>query len=1126
MVLNTVGLRRAFKGSPRLAWTADQVGFGMRRGPSSSFLRVTLFGGSLLLAGRWQWAAEQTPHELNAEEGKKLKELKKRIDSLQKEGKFAQALEAAREVALIYEEARGPRHQDTTDAKLELETLGLLSAMPGESQENATEALRLREEGWKCYERRKFSEAEPLLRKSLEINRRVFGEEHLWTATSHIYLAWCLRAQGKHAEAVPYLRRNLEIRRRLEGEEHPFTAVAYFNLGHNLLQQGKRAEAERHLRKALDIYLRTVGEQHPDTVLTLCNLGGSLSSQGKCVEADLILRKSLDLTRRVFGEESRQAVMSYKSLGWNLFSQGKYAEAEPLLRRSLEICRRVAGEEHPDTALSYSDLGWNLFSQGRYSDSEEFLRRGLEVSIKALGEEHVETARRRGSLGLCLSRQARRAEAEALLRRSLEILLRKAGQDHQHTAEGYINLACSLGDQRKHPEAEPLLRNALEILRRVAGEESPFTAGACCLLGSNLGEQGNHTEAGALLRTGLEGFRRFLGEEHEDTVEARHSLGRILHAQGRYPEAAEECRLAFQSSEIARLRSSFTGLGRALYSARSSGSPFHSLAACLARMGKPAVAWEMLEAGMARGLLDDLAARRRRALDEAERRREESFIQLSGQTEERLSALFGLQDQGDESRSMVQELCRQRDAINAEFTQFEAELNVKYGVTVGQVCKVSTIQGTMPGDAAILAWVDLQSLPKSADPNGDHWLFVLLPRGDPVLLRLLGTGERGAWTPEDEELPDRLRAALSGPPVAGRAAEEVGRLARMLYEQRLAPAERQLAAGSGGHPVQRLIVIPAGKMAEIPMEVLTERYTISYAASGTMFARLQQESAVPHGSGFPPTLLALGDPVFERSKAPKMEAFHEREKAEALAFEARGKIAPLPATRREVQAIVRYVPGATVLLGSDSCEQNLTELATKDQLHGFRYLHLATHALMDDEQPMRSALILSQDRLPDPLQAVIARESFCDGRLTAEQIVREWKLDADLVTLSACQTALGRKAGGEGYLGFAQALFLSGARGIVVSLWKVDDTATSLLMSRFYHNLLERKLSKAAALQEAKRWLRSLPQDQARRLSADLSLVARERGAVDESEALPVPANVPYSHPFYWAAFILIGDPS
>src|SRR5207244_6366752 len=113
-------------------------------------------------------------------------------------------------------------------------------------------------------------------------------------------------------------------------------------------------------------------------------------------------------------------------------------------------------------------------------------------------------------------------------------------------------------------------------------------------------------------------------------------------------------------------------------------------------------------------------------------------------------------------------------------------------------------------------------------------------------------------------------------------------------------------------------------------------------------------------------------------------------------------------------------------------------------------------------------------------------------------VVRAWDLDADLVVLSACESGLGRYAGGEGYLGFAQALFVKGARSLVLSQWKVDDQATALLMTRFYQNLLGRRpgldkpMPKAEALREAKTWLRQLPADAVRQQVA--ALPAAERG--------------------------------
>jgi CHAT domain-containing protein len=254
--------------------------------------------------------------------------------------------------------------------------------------------------------------------------------------------------------------------------------------------------------------------------------------------------------------------------------------------------------------------------------------------------------------------------------------------------------------------------------------------------------------------------------------------------------------------------------------------------------------------------------------------------------------------------------------------------------------------------------------------------------------------------------------------------------------------------------------------------------------------------------------------------------------------------ARLPGTRIEAAWLQRLfdkdVP-VQVLLDSDASEQRLNELAQNRELGKYRYIHLATHGEVNDTSPLRSAVILARDHLPDDKQRtelLVSGQPIPDGRLEADEALRRWNLHADLVTLSACQTALGKYERGEGFVGFAQSLILCGTRSVCLSLWKVDDTATALLMERFYQNLLGKReglaapLSKAAALAEAKSWLRKLPREEAVKRAALLT------NGVDRGKrpalpplgvapgAEPVAAeksDCPFAHPYYWAAFVLVG---
>ncbi len=259
-----------------------------------------------------------------------------------------------------------------------------------------------------------------------------------------------------------------------------------------------------------------------------------------------------------------------------------------------------------------------------------------------------------------------------------------------------------------------------------------------------------------------------------------------------------------------------------------------------------------------------------------------------------------------------------------------------------------------------------------------------------------------------------------------------------------------------------------------------------------------------------------------------------------------GSLVPLPGTRREAEAIAALFaqaaarqahdatftsPAACLLLDEQATIANLSE-----RVAGVRYLHLATHGLMGSaERPYDASLALTQPETPTAGDI---------GFLRLQDLISRWtgRLDnCELVVLSACDTQRGIRRG-DSVMSLPLGFFFAGARTVVASLWKVDDTATAVLMTRFYENLLGefdeardiagrtyaagQPMPKAAALREAKLWLRSSTNDEITELVSQLPAsddrgTVRERPPVSESAA----GAHPYEHPYYWAAFILIGDP-
>jgi CHAT domain-containing protein len=172
--------------------------------------------------------------------------------------------------------------------------------------------------------------------------------------------------------------------------------------------------------------------------------------------------------------------------------------------------------------------------------------------------------------------------------------------------------------------------------------------------------------------------------------------------------------------------------------------------------------------------------------------------------------------------------------------------------------------------------------------------------------------------------------------------------------------------------------------------------------------------------------------------------------------------------QNEATEITRIIPGSKVFTRKEA-----TEEAFRKNGRDYRYFHFATHGQFDPEYPLKSALLLAPD-------------AKSNGMLTVDKLY-SMNLDADLVTLSACETGLSKIANGDDLVGLTRGFLYAGSRSIVASLWKVDDLATSQLMTRFYMEL--GKTNKREALRAAQ-------------------LETKKK----------------YPHPYYWAAFQLTGN--
>lgn len=297
--------------------------------------------------------------------------------------------------------------------------------------------------------------------------------------------------------------------------------------------------------------------------------------------------------------------------------------------------------------------------------------------------------------------------------------------------------------------------------------------------------------------------------------------------------------------------------------------------------------------------------------------------------------------------------------------------------------------------------------------------------------------------------------------------------ARTLYDALFGPVDARITSAT------HVILVPDGPLWQVPFQALQtprgryliEERAVSYTPSIAALVSLEdrrRSRATPA-----PFLVALGDPAVAAS-AP----------SEAGISAQRGTtVARLPEAAREVRSLGRLYGASrsSVLVDKDATETALRQLVSRASV-----LHVATHGILENGNPMYSRLLLAPSGKTD------ASDHTADGRIEAWEVL-DMDIHANIAVLSACETARGNTGFGEGMVGLSWSLFASGASTTVVSQWEVDSASTTNLMIAFHQRLLA-ATSKTTSAPDALR-------------QAAMSL-------------LKSPAS---RHPFYWAGFIAVG---
>ena len=849
------------------------------------------------------------------------------------------------------------------------------------------------------------------------------------------------RNLGQPEQALSYYQRALELDRAIKNE--PEEGNVLNSIGNIYMDSYADYEKARtYFEPALEI--KTRHKEHFHVSYLLGNIGISYKNQGDYAKGLEYFFNALQVAREIGNVNAIAKQLS--DIAGSYVDLGMSAEAIPYYEHALDTLRRIGNKKGESETLR--NLGETYKGMGDYSKASNYYRLAMAIAQKS---------EFRGQ--------------EALLHRCL------------------ADIESQL---KNYPKALQLYEKALAMSRQINEKREQGTV---------------HIQRGELFRAKKE-YERALNSYREGLKiaseinspegiwQAQYGIGNVLDKLNRQEEAFQAYQQAIETIEAMREKLKAKSYKESFMEQKI--QVYEAMINLLLKMGKDQDAHHYLERSKARSFLDILSTgkinitegispERLKRMNELER--ELNTVQRDlvneyskGENERDKGQIVSLDNRLKKARQQYNELLQQIELNHPRYATLT-------GVTEPLTLKQIQQRVIQPGTLLIEYLV-----------GADHTIVWVIGKNSFVHEKI--NVKRADLEKMVTELLQPFRDVKEG---KIKNLANVGfdlKLANQLYQQIFQPIEKYLQQDN------HLIIVPDGILHYLPYEALVteiekkpfdrniifsryenahylvEKYALSYSSSASVLdAKLFGGDKKVKQAG---QLLAFGNPDFSRARETITAAKNEKAPALSNYFSLLsrptrgGMFEQLPRAEEEVRAIAEIFKPSLLFVGSDAREEHF-----KQKSGDFANIHLATHCIVEETQPMYSRIVFAQD--DDPAE---------DGFLHTYEVFN-LKLNADLVTLGACETGLGKLSRGEGLIGLTRAFMYAGTPSVVVSLWSVDES-TAELMKLFYQNMKD-GMAKVEALRQAKVTL----------------MKSRDRlgGNVEFS----------YAHPYLWAAFIIVG---
>ncbi len=905
-------------------------------------------------------------------------------------------------------------------------------------------------------------------------------------ATSVNKLGYLYQTMGRYAEAEPLYQQALKIRKEKLGENHPDYASSINRLAYLYQTVGRYSEAEPLCWQTVKIFKDVLGENHPDYAASLNNLAYLYERMGRYTEADPLYNQASKIFKEVLGKNHPNYASSLDNLA-NLYQRlGRYPEAEPLYQQASKIRKEKLGENHPAYATGVNNLAYLYQIMGRYAEAEPLFQQTVKIFRNVLGENHPSYVAFINNLASLYQTMGRYAEAEPLYQQALKISKDVLGENHSSYATILESLASLYVSMGRYAVAEPLYLQSLKIKKAALGENHPNYAATLVQMAQL------HQAMDTLPKITLANYEnsrtvylKALGANHP-TLEATKAAQATFHYhRGELVPALTlfTNHLDFQQNYLQQY---FDYLGEAEREAfyKTVKDDFEQFAEPSFREYKKhpellATTYN-LQLRYKALLLNTSNLVKKRILASGDRQ----LIALYDEVQA-LKQLLGQTASSSDENLLLQRGLK-RDSLKQALATKDQQLTKFSGFYAGENKQPDwqDIRARLGKNEAAVEVVRFRT-----------YDFRLQEFTNKVQYAALIVTAKTTKNPEvvffgDGTYLESKAISFYRNSIQFQHADEES------YKNFWKPLQNALKK------MKRVYFSPDGVFHSLNMETLYNPETGKYlrdeiklelVSSGKDLLQVKQ-APLPQKLGF-----LIGNPAF----GGKADVASEEQNSvfnNLLASVERGSgVSPLPGTEKEVQQIQSLLKAnkwrETTLLNADATEDMLKNMLKPN------VLHIATHGFFQQDfdgeikynmNPLyRSGILLSgaaetlENKADLRGNVQVGKE---DGILTAFEALNLNIDNTDLVVLSACETGLGEIRNGEGVFGLQRAFKLAGARTILMSLWKVNDQTTQELMVSFYENWLG-GMSKRVAFDKAQTQLKAK-----------------------------------YPQPYYWGAFVLIGE--